>query len=67
MRLAPIFAVALFAITLAVPSCGSGIPSATCDEFDTQPEAQAAVDGGEVKISDPDGDGVYCESLPGAP
>lgn len=54
----------LTAALLALAACGSAPPFATCAEFDTQAEAQAMVESGDVRINDPDDDGVYCESLP---
>ena len=54
-----------FALSLALIALGAAAPTATiaqaatCGEFTNQADAQAA-----ANTNDPDGDGIYCESLP---
>lgn len=66
MRHTVTFAAALVAV-LIVAMPASAQADLNCDDFETQPEAQAELD---RDPSDPhgldgDGDGVACESLPG--
>lgn len=53
----------IFAISLALSALGAAGPTAaqaaTCSEFPNQAAAQEA-----ANTSDPDSDGIYCESLP---
>jgi hypothetical protein len=52
--------VALLAVTvIAIVVAPAGARAATCSDYATQADAQRAAD-----TRDPDGDGVYCESLP---
>ena len=53
---------ALAAVSVAFadqPGGPVGQAAATCSDFSTQAEAQRA-----ANTRDPDGDGIYCESLP---
>ena len=55
----------VFALSLVLVALGAAAPAAsvaqaaTCAEFTNQADAQAA-----ANTRDPDGDGIYCESLP---
>lgn len=63
------FAAMLIALlVLAAPA--SAQDTLNCDDFDTQEEAQAVLDGDPSdpnRLDGNDGDGVACESLPSSP
>lgn len=46
--------------------CAPVVPPLTCEDFDTQEEAQAAFEAGNLGL-DGDGDGIACEGLPSEP
>jgi hypothetical protein len=55
---------AFVALLLAFSNPSTALAQETCDDFETQDEAQSALNDANSDELDPDGDGIACDSLP---